>query len=291
MQNMLLEKSWKMAESPVPPIEWDEYESQALTAWRNLLDLSPEESELQDFLERHPSFVPGAFSFPESGHSPFHGVVFSQPRLQGQELWIPDFMWIAADSATIYPVLVEIERPGKKWFTEKGVPTADLSQAMHQLRCWADWFSRGLNQEWFRDAYELPDFEWRHRKLQPQFVLAFGRRAEFDARPELNRLRPELGPDKFLMTLDRLAPSRKARDYLCVRLEGRKRVARYIPPTLRVGPYDALSLSTVEGKIEALECSTSISAERKQFLRERFEYWDIWARTRPANGFVSIETE
>jgi hypothetical protein len=38
-------------------------------------------------------------------------------------------MWITRATALITPVCIEIERPGKRWLTGKGRPTAELTQA------------------------------------------------------------------------------------------------------------------------------------------------------------------
>src|SRR4051812_29021212 len=99
-------------EAGPPPMGWEEYSTRVLAEWRALLarDAADREGALQIFLERHPSLVPGPFStagWGESGHFPFPAAVISQPPLQGLQRRVPDFMWIAVDSGTISPVLVE----------------------------------------------------------------------------------------------------------------------------------------------------------------------------------------
>jgi hypothetical protein len=87
--------------------------------WRQLIDSdeSTDERLVQSFLERHPSLLPGSHSVDgSSGHWPFPFAVISQPKLPGLSTRIPDFMWIASDSASVYPILIEIETPHKRWF-------------------------------------------------------------------------------------------------------------------------------------------------------------------------------
>lgn len=43
-------------------------------------------------------------------------AVISKPKLPGLSDRQPDFMWIATDSVALYPILIEIETPQKKWF-------------------------------------------------------------------------------------------------------------------------------------------------------------------------------
>src|ERR1017187_2614000 len=51
--------------------------------------------------------VPGAFGLLQ-GPGPLNYALISQPELKGVGEKRPDFLWIAFDSATIYPVLIEI---------------------------------------------------------------------------------------------------------------------------------------------------------------------------------------
>ena len=175
-------------------MNWEEYARRVTDEWRALLTSqdSTDESRLHVFLERHPSLVPGAFSFPPSGHYPFPGALISKPPLKGVGEHIPDFMWIAVDSGTVYPVFVEIETPLKRWFTKGGQQHAELTQALTQLASWRAWIGRGENMTMFLQRFEVPDTLYRHRTIRPQFVLIHGSQREFEDRPELNRLRDQL---------------------------------------------------------------------------------------------------
>lgn len=142
--------------------------------WRRLIDSdeSTDERLLQSFLERHPSLLPGSHTVDHSsGHWPFPFAVISQPKLPGLATRIPDFMWIASDSASVYPILIEIETPHKRWFHAKGSEFhSDFHHAHGQLQQWAAWFSHGTNTAAFMDYYCFPDY-LRELAFQPRFVL------------------------------------------------------------------------------------------------------------------------
>jgi hypothetical protein len=95
------------------------YNALLMQQWRALLDshASQDERLLHAFLERHPSLLPGSHSVDgDSGHGAFPWAVISKPKLPGLSDREPDFMWIATDSESLYPILIEIETPHKQWF-------------------------------------------------------------------------------------------------------------------------------------------------------------------------------
>ncbi len=142
-----LEKTYKMTENPPQPMGWNEYEQKLRDVWNNLLDSNPQEAEVQAFLEKHPCMIPGSRSMTmTSGHYPFPDAVISQPPLVGIGERIPDLMWLATSSLHFEPVLIEIERPDKKWFNSSGTPSADFTQAHSQLAQWKAWFDHPENR-------------------------------------------------------------------------------------------------------------------------------------------------
>ena len=105
--------------------------------YRALLSSGPDERQVQAFFERYPALVPGGLTPGGStGHYPLHCALITQPVLPGFHSRLPDLMWIATDSGTWYPTLIEIESPGKRLFTKRGVPTAAFTQARTQLAQW-----------------------------------------------------------------------------------------------------------------------------------------------------------
>src|ERR1043166_2416161 len=204
---MRFEKTYSIIADSSPPMEWPDDKMRVENEWRQLLtEVESDEKTIQQFLEKHPCLVPGAFSLPmPSGHGPFPSAVITQPILTGLTTKLPDFMWIAMDSCTLYPVLIEIEDPKKHWFTKKGRPTADLTQAIDQLTSWRRWFEQPENLLVFEKMYELTAF-LADKRVQPQFVLVYGRRSEFKASPGLNAKRGQMmRSNEVFMTFDRLA--------------------------------------------------------------------------------------
>ena len=191
-------------------------------------------------------------------------------------------MWLAADSGTLHIVLIEIESPLKRWFTNEGNPHSDFTQAQTQLVSWKQWFAVNENSALFFKTYKIPQ-NLQEKALNLVFVLIYGRRREFENKPLLNARRKHLAhPNEHLMTFDRLSPESKADTLMCVRLvesvEGPVYEALSIPPTLRLGPDLATYRSVIGKRDIAVNQNLWISPERKQFLSERFLYWDKWAK-------------
>ena len=119
-------------EGEIPsPMPWKQYQNLIKNEWNQLLESedSKKERKIQQFLEKHPSMLPGAFGiFGSSNLIPFPSAVITQPKLQGINLKIPDFLWISSDSASVYLTFIELEVPTKLWFTKKGKPRSDLTK-------------------------------------------------------------------------------------------------------------------------------------------------------------------
>lgn len=273
----ILDKTYEMASDAPRPMPWSEYCQHLLPAWEELLAQEPPETKVQAFLERHPCLVPGpSAAFGSAGHGVFPSALISQPALPDFTRKVPDFMWIGSDSLSVYPILVEIEAPSKRWFRKDGVSTADLTQALSQLRDWRAWFSEPINQLSFVKYYDVPA---HGRPLKPRYILVYGRRSEFigddRAAPRRSALQ---AMDEILMTYDRMSPDHSTSDVLTVRRNAIGYVASHVPPTLTVGPHTAHHHAKISGKSEALAASEYITDERKRFLSRRFEYWDGWSQ-------------
>lgn len=274
-------KSYQLAPNCPPPMSWDDYSQKVQAEWGALLNSSQgeEESPIQAFLETHPCMVPGAQSMSgPSGHSAFPAALIRQPKLPGFSHKFPDFMWIAMNSAMIYAVLIEIEAPKKKWFNRDGTPTAQFTQARNQLTEWRAWFHEPVNQQSFLTHYNPP--YQRERRLVPEFVLIYGRRAEFRGKPQLTKKRAaEHREDEHIMTFDRLEPIFVSAQYMTVasKEEGYRAVS--IPATVELGPAFSEYRAMISGKEQCMAKSPFMTDERKDFLANRFAYWDAYAQT------------
>ena len=276
-----LRKTYK-SEIGLPHIPTDEYVEKCNQQYKELIRREPPENEIQQFLERHPSLVPGHLTpIGTSGHLPLHCALITQPELPGLKSYRPDFMWIATHSGAWFPTLIEIEKPGKKIFTKAGRPTSQFTEARNQLAQWRSWFNNPTNARHFTDSYGIPDYMQR-RAMHLHMILIYGRRAEFEEDPTLTKLRDSQlnGHDEELISFDRLHADASMADAITIRaISPRKYRAVWVPPTFATGPDLAERFLHVEGIAEAIDQNPEISKERKQFLKRRIPYWKDWAPT------------
>jgi Domain of unknown function (DUF4263) len=232
-------------------------DSEALLAqWRAFLDspTSKIEAIVQEFLERNPSLLPGSHTLDtNSGWSPWPGAVISQPPLPGLSTKYPDFMWIAADSACLYPILIEIETPWKKWYhADKLVQHSELTAPLSQVAHWRAWFETGRNQAAFLDDYRIPR-ELQDHAFQPRYVIIHGRRSEASKSPAAIKFRASLASssDVRLMTFDRLVPDPRAADYFTVAVDEHGFMLHPNSPPVDPKTLDDRALREVRGLIGA----------------------------------------
>ena len=203
-------------------------------------------------------------------------------------------MWITRSTALITPVCIEIEKPGKRWFTKGGHPTAELSQALDQLIDWKVWFSESENQSIFRKTYLRGQYE--DRQLLPQYVLIYGRASEFEVpgpheRPDRLRKKRDFmrrGDDEHFMTFDSLRPKRDSSDFatLSMTANGPKlhAVPLALPPVRQRLRLRATSGSTCVPLSIELKCGTT---------RGKRMYWSAGStggksQTRPAGTTFTL---
>lgn len=269
---------------------WEEYESWLITEWSLLLnsERSRSEAPFQEFLELHPCLVPGAFSISTpSGHPPYLGSLVTQPRLAGNNTSVPDFLWLARDSASFNPVFIEIEQPSKLWFTKQELQRHQLSQASTQLFEWQEWFQREGHRTKFFEQFSIPNWLRDERTFEPQFLLIYGRRQEFLERPNLIPHRQRFkGPNRGSMTFDRIAPNFPYKNFVTTKVRNRRFEVQAVPPTLTLGPNSSKRWLFLCGVEEAIQRNDLIPQGRKDFLCERLEYWRKWERQGP-HGFVN----
>jgi hypothetical protein len=218
------------------------------------------EEIFQAWLERHPAFVPGALG-PNgmSGHEPWPMALITQPRLSGLGGKIPDFCWLAADSAHLTAVLVEIETPAKTWqHSGDAGQSAELTQAVEQLNSWRAWFAQPDRAAGFLREYRLPS-HYCDLTFTQHYVLIHGSRAEYEGNRvrEGQRAAGMTAPDAVFMSFDRLleiAPARAAR-YGCVRIDEEGYHAVSVPPIWMPGVLDEDAIRASSGYEYVLEAS------------------------------------
>jgi hypothetical protein len=271
----MFKKTYEWAVGP-PPMTWAEYANIINNKWSELLNSeSSKEEVFQSFLEQHPCMLPGPFGLiGTSGHSPYPAAAISQPFLPDFTRRVPDFMWIARTSDTIYPILIEIESPAKPWFTKDDVQHSKLTQARDQITEWRSWFQNPLNVARLKDYYEI---EVRGENIQPLFLLIYGRRQEANSSVERQRRRSNMArEDEFIMTYDRLVPQHGASQFYTVKVDRSGYCALYIPPTAELGPMFAGERAKFRDRQIAVTNSPYFTPERREFFIRRLEYWDKW---------------
>lgn len=279
--NNILRQTYDLQPNPPSRMPWQAYEKRVLAEWTTLLNSEEgcDEKRIHEFLVRHPSMIPGAYSMTGPwGHTPFPMAVLSESPLSGIGMKIPDFIWLACNSALLTPVFIEIESPCKRWFTAQGVPTHDLTQAVNQLAEWRAWLNRPENVLVFYQNFEIPERMRQHLTFRPEFVLIYGRRSEFSARPELTRLREQFErPGQVVMTFDRLKPAQDCDLYLSATKRNGPYRAVAVPATMAIGPNAAKSFARITGIPQAIQNNEWLDESRRKFLIERLPYWNKWA--------------
>ncbi|MBP0021150.1 MAG: hypothetical protein J7647_26810 [Cyanobacteria bacterium SBLK] len=68
-----LQQTYSMAASPIPPISWEDYSSYIIQEYQDLLNTNSDEQTMQDFFEKNPSFIPGAYGLQDkTSHNPLY---------------------------------------------------------------------------------------------------------------------------------------------------------------------------------------------------------------------------
>lgn len=259
-------------------MSWEKYNHIIKEEWDLLLKSDcAEEKKFREFLERHPCMVPGPFGLiGSSGQSPYPAAIISQPSLPDFTCRVPDFMWIARDSETIYPILIEIESPLKRWFNKDDTQHSKLTQARDQITEWRAWFQNPLNVARLKEYYKI---EVRGENIRPLFLLIYGRRKEANETTERQRRRSNLARnDEFIMTYDRLVSQPQADQFYTVKADRLGYRAIHIPPTAQLGPLFAHQRAQIRDKDIAVKNSPYFSAERREFFISRLPYWDKWSQ-------------
>ena len=271
---MFLEKQYEIIKDYPKAIDWEEYCNKIIEEYNNLLSSTNDELTFQTFFEENPSFVPGAFElFGSSGHYPYMDALISQPEIGTLFQRKPDFVWLSQDSLSFCPVFIEIENPNKKMFNKNGTTTADFNQALNQLREWQYILNQTNNIQVLYDYFNLP-IDIRKKTFNPQFLLIYGRRFEYENDDLLTGIRAAHKTDKIdIISYDRLTPSYDSKQLLtCKMMHGKYRVIN-IPPTFNYIPLCANTLSQLINFKERINDMKYTSESRKKFLVERYQYW------------------
>lgn len=272
---MLFEKQYEIMENVPKPIEWDEYCELSLEEYEILLaNNSDKEDVFQKFFEENPSFLPGAMElFGHSGHYPYMDALISQPEIGGLFRRRPDFVWLANDSLTFVPVFIEIEKPNKKMFNKDGTTTAEFNQALGQIHEWQYILNQSINIQILYDYFNLP-LDFREMTFKPQYLLIYGRRAEYKGNKRLTGIRAANKTTNIdIMSYDRLKPISDYKQFVTCKVSGGLYTVKNISPTFRYRPDCAEELVKMQGFSSKIDMMKQTSDDRKIFLKDRYKYW------------------
>ncbi|MBO0984997.1 Shedu anti-phage system protein SduA domain-containing protein [Rathayibacter sp. SD072] len=271
------------------PMDWQTYSDTVMQEWYALLLSEPEESAVQTFLELHPAMIPGGSGDvgPGGHHGSDLGAVFTRPRLNGAGLsFEPDFMWVTRSSSTITPILIEIEKPSKRWFKMDGRPTAAFTEAHDQLNDWRTWFARDGNERIFREQYQLLG-DHPNRPVEPQYVLIYGRSSEFDfggghTNPDdLNHKRNGMRKaDETFFTFDSLKPKFEHSDSITLRSRAKSLEPVAFSPVFTTGPWMSDGSRLLGDPTAALVRTQHLTQDRRDYLAKRIAHWQKIDRER-----------
>lgn len=276
----LLDMSYKIDKSGPRKLDWDVYELKALKKYKDLLDTENlDEDKMQEFFEKNPCFIPGAFGeLTNTTHKPLHGSLISQPILPGFKSKIPDFMWIAKNSDYMIPVLIEIEKPNKEYFNKNLTTTAMFNQAHGQLAEWKAWFDNPENHQIFAKTYNFyDDPTFNGRAIKPIYLLIYGRNSEINTREKRDKKGALSRIKEHIMTYDRLAPSSNMKNLLCVKKKTSGYELLTFPPYTALSPNMANDLLKFQKSRKSVVNNELMTENRANFVYSRFSYWDAWA--------------
>ncbi|WP_172652400.1 Shedu anti-phage system protein SduA domain-containing protein [Rhodococcus opacus] len=267
-------------ERPQAP-KWETYAAEVSADWQRLLSSDPEEREVQSFLQLHPSMIPGGDG--DVGPGGHHGsemlAVFGEPELTGAGRgYEPDFMWVTRSTSLITPILIEIEKPSKRWFKKNGRPTGEFRDAHAQLNDWRSWFSIDENRALFRQKYLFFD-RYESRPIEPQFVLIYGRQSEFEnggGHRDPGALRRKRDTQRrsaeSFQTFDSLRPRYNLRSAMTVKMTAEGPLPFAFSPTYGTDAKTGKAALLLGDASQALARSVMTDG-RKDYLAGRWEHW------------------
>jgi hypothetical protein len=184
---------WKQTDKPA---------AQLRAEFLTLLKADKPEEAYQRYIEANTRLVP--YEFVQN-----HGIHF---RLVLKKLafgadYKSDFAYLSKSSDDWNCVLIEIERPGARFFKPRSNDFhADFVKALQQINRWRAWFSDETNKTSFaKTTIGLIRKPLGRNPIHPKFVLVHGRRAEYAS----NRIRRSLvaaqeSADFKILTFDSL---------------------------------------------------------------------------------------
>lgn len=143
----------------------------------DLLERCEKEQIYQDFIEKNTQFVLREFV---QNHGIHFNLVLRKLRISHD--YICDFAYLCPSSSDWNCVLVEIEKPSSKYFSE-GTNRfhKDFENGLSQITRWRAWFNNNDNFNHFTNTIVGPLRLMEPLKCYIKYVLVFGRRKELES--------------------------------------------------------------------------------------------------------------
>jgi hypothetical protein len=259
---------------PTYPLTQETYDRKAIKKFKELIKSFPNrEPVFQKFFEQNPSFIPGSrseLSLSPSGHDPYLKSVISQPKIRGVKKRSPDFLWLSSDSISFCPVFIEIEAPSKKYFLKKDGFTAPFNHSLNQLNEWQTILTKPEALLNFYDDFNIPQ-SFRKMHFEPQFVLVYGQRKEYQNNEWLEQQRAKKIADCkrnniHILCYDNIKPQCSGLGYICTTVKKKKYSVKYISPTFSLNTIDIEEENPILNWSEAINKMELITNARKKYL-------------------------
>lgn len=229
-------------------------------AYRRLLDEDAKEQTYQRFIERNTWLVPREFVL---NHGIWCNLVFRKLRLGSD--YVCDFAFLTKSSVRWRLVLIEIERPGKKFFRGSTLRLhSDFTKATGQISTWRSFLDgrlAGFVRETLGSVATFPQIE---DPGDVRFVLVHGRRSEYERIAKRRRLIKAQEPKDFrIMSFDSLVENPKPRWELYLAIRTNEFIDIMSDHFISDDPFEHLAP-------ENIRISTQLRASAESALKQRY---------------------
>jgi hypothetical protein len=144
--------------------------------WAALINGGASEAVIQDFLERHPVFLPGLWDL---HNGPLHDIVVTKLPLGAD--FQTDFAFVTRHSMALQFTFIEIEAPSKRIFNKDGSFSQEFNHARQQVADWVLWSNRNIHvlMDMFGPMFETYPVGEDNKDVRG--YLLYGRREEVEA--------------------------------------------------------------------------------------------------------------
>ena len=235
------------------------------SAYLGLLDQNLKEQAYQRFIETNTRLVPREFTL---NHGIWCDLVFRKLPLGSD--YVCDFAFLTKGSVQWRLVLVEIERPDKKFFRGSTLDLhRDFTDAIEQVSNWRAVLTANLNgfaQQAFGSIMSFPQIE---HPGDARFVLVYGRRSEFKGNLKREKkLAAQQRPDLRIMSFDSLVEESAPRGELYLAARRNEFIDIISDRFVSETPFAFL-------EPENVQISARLSASAKSALEQGYNYVEI----------------